>query len=299
MPFPPGADWRATIAVTPPLDGVLMCAPTHFEVKDEKNVFMRGQQGRVDRGLAEAQWRNLRGTYLRLGVDVHDLPPREGCEDMVFCANGAALLPAVGGGAEGVLSRMNHASRQAEVPVLARTLADLGLPCQALPDDVGTFEGHGDLLVVPGRRLALGGFGGRSRRAALQAVARLTGVPVVPLELVGEVFYHLDTCLAVLDEDTLLVHPPAFRRDALELLATLFPRRLLADPVEAREQLAVNAHALASGHVLLPAQAPRTAEVLARAGYLPVLVDLSEFHRSGGSVFCMRLDLPARRGPSA
>ena len=128
---------------------------------------------------------------------------------------------------------------------------------------------------------------------ALQALSELCCLPVVPLPLVGNPFYHLDTCLAVLDEDTLLIHPPAFRDGALQTLRALFPRLLIADPLEAETELAVNAHGLAHGTVLLPARTPKTQKVLAEAGYSPLPVDVSEFHKSGGSVFCMRLDLPA------
>jgi N-dimethylarginine dimethylaminohydrolase len=290
------ADWRTSVATTPPLDGVLMCPPDHFDVVDEKNVFMRGQAGRVDRSRAAEQWQALHDTYAGLGLRVERLPPAEGREDMVFCANGACLLPRPEGGADAVLSHMNHPSRQAEVPAVAACLQALGFEPQELPSDAGRLEGHGDVLVVPGRRLALGGHGGRSDASALAALEAMTGVPVVPLPLVGEVFYHLDTCLALLDEDTVLLHPPAFRPQALQVLEQLFPRRLEADPVEAAEELAVNVHGLADGHVVMPAQAVRTAERLASAGYEPVPVDVSEFHRSGGSVFCMRMDLPALRG---
>ncbi len=290
----PPSDWRDRVPRTPPWDGVLLCRPDHFDVVDVKNAFMAGQVGRIDRVRALDQWEALAATYRRVGVAVHVLDGADGLEDMVFCANPVCVLPREGGGADVVASRMNHASRRREVPHVVRWFETHGLPATSLGDDVGTIEGHGDVLVVPGRRLALGGHGGRTTRGALEALAEATGVTLVPLALVGEPFYHLDTCLAVLDEDTVLVHPPAFRGDALDVLRALFPRVLVADPAEAREHLAVNAHGLADGHVVLPAQAVRTAETLAAAGLRPLPVDVSEFHRSGGSVFCMRLDLPTR-----
>ncbi len=309
-------DWRQVIGRIPPFTGVLMCPPEHFAVIDEKNVFMRGQLGAIDRRRAAAQWQSLADEYRRLGVEVHVLRAEPGREDMVFTANGAVLLPraaepdgvprtsaanaanASGAsrrapGADAVLSCMNHASRQAEVPHLQRWLAAHGIVTHALPAGVGHLEGHGDVLVVPGRRLLLGGHGGRSSAQALAALAALLNAPLVPLALRGDVFYHLDTCLALLDEDTLLLHSPAFHPAALERLAQLFPQRIEADAGEARTELACNAHALRSGHVLLPASAPRTAERLADHGFSPVPVDVSEFHKSGGSVFCMKLELPA------
>jgi N-dimethylarginine dimethylaminohydrolase len=291
-PDPIDADWREHIPRTPGLGGVLMCPPTHFAVVDVKNAFMEGQQGRVDPALAVRQWAELARTYAELGVRVHQLSPEPGCEDMVFCANPITVLPRPSGGADLVRSRMNHPSRQAEVEPVAEWFRSRGHHVSSLPEGIGHLEGHGDVLVVPGRRLALAGHGGRSELSAIQALARLSSMPIEPLALVGTPFYHLDTCLALLDEDTLLVHSPAFLPDALQRLEQLFPRLIEAHPGEALQHLAVNAHALASGDVFLPAQAPNTAARLADAGFKPHPIDLSEFHRSGGSVFCLRLDLP-------
>lgn len=274
--------------------GVLMCPPDHFDVVDVKNAFMEGHVGRVDRRLARAQWDALVATYRALDVDVHLLEPVAGLEDMVFTANTACVLPrAEGDGCDVVMSRMNHASRRREVGPTRRWLATAGFAPRELPDDVGTFEGHGDVLVVPGRRFAFGGHGGRTTRRALDALAALVQTPIVPLPLLGAPFYHLDTCLTVLDEDTVLVHPPAFGPGALETLREHVGRVLVADPGEAASAFACNGHALRGGHVVLAAQAERTARQLERAGFSPHPVDVSQFHLSGGSVFCLRMDLPA------
>ncbi len=291
------AGWRAHVERTPPLTSVLMCPPDHFAVIDVKNAFMAGHVGAVDRARAARQWQALADTYRAEGVDVHRLPAAPGREDQVFTANPALVVPRAAGGADVVLSRMRYPSRQLEVDLVARWLQDRGLSPRALPAGAGNLEGHGDVLVVPGRRLLLGGHGGRSELPALLAAAALLDAPLVPLPLAGEPFYHLDTCLALLDEDTLLLHPPAFRPAALERLAQLFPRRIEADPDEARRHLACNVHALPARAgrttpVLLPAQARRTAGRLERAGFRPVAVDVDEFHKSGGSVFCLRLALP-------
>lgn len=288
----PGPNWRTQVARTPHVTRLLVCPPEHFEVLDVKNAFMQGQVGAVDRALAARQWSALSATLRAQGVRLETLPPAPGREDMVFTANGAVVAPREQGGADVVLSRFRHPSRQAEVPHVRRWFEAAGHKPVALPDGAGFLEGHGDVLVVPGRRLLLGGFGGRSELSALQALSELIDVPLVALPLVGEVFYHLDTCLCLLDENTALVHPPAFRPQALQALAALFPRLLEADPHEAADAMACNARAWPGGAVVLSHDAPRTAARLAAEGYRPVTVELSEFHKSGGSVFCLGLPLP-------
>ena len=288
----PGPDWRARVPRTPHVMRLLVCPPEHFEVLDVKNAFMASHVGDVDRARAARQWDALSAALAAEGVRLETLPAAPGREDMVFTANGATIVPRPEGGADVVLSRFNHASRQAEVPHLRRWLEERGFRCRELPPDAGRLEGHGDVLVVPGRRLLLGGFGGRSEARALDALSDLLDVPVVPLPLVGSPFYHLDTCLALLDEDTVLLHPPAFRPEALETLHALFPRLVEADPREAEQELACNARALPNGAVVIAAGAVKTAERLAQSGYRPVPVDVSEFHKSGGSVFCLGLWLP-------
>jgi N-dimethylarginine dimethylaminohydrolase len=287
-----GPDWRTQVARTPHVTRLLVCPPEHYEVLDVKNAFMQGHVGDVDRVLAAQQWQRLQETLRQEGVRVEVLAAAPGREDMVFTANGVTVVPRTQGGADVVLSRFRYASRQAEVPHVRRWLQAAGLMPVALPAEAGFLEGHGDVLVVPGRRLLLGGHGGRSELSALAALSALIDVPLVPLPLAGDVFYHLDTCLCLLDEDSALLHPPAFRPEALEQLERLFPRLIEADPQEAREQMACNARALPGGAVVLSHAATRTAARLSAAGYRPVPVELSEFHKSGGSVFCLGLPLP-------
>ncbi len=284
-------DAARRLPALPPPAGVLLCPPEHYAVLDVKNAWMEGQHGRVDRALAARQWDALCAAYRDAGMVVHVLPAAPGREDMVFTCNVATVLGRAEGGADVVLSRMRHASRQAEVPHVEAWLTGRGLQPQPAPAHV--LEGHGDVLAVPGRRLLLGGHGGRTERAALEELAARLAAPIVPLPLHGAPFYHLDTCLALLDERSVLWHPPAFTAEARRAVERLFPRRLPADPHEAEADFACNAHALPGGRVFVPAGARATAAQLRAAGYAVTPIDVSEFHRAGGSIFCLKLELPA------
>jgi N-dimethylarginine dimethylaminohydrolase len=106
-------------------------------------------------------------------------------------------------------------------------------------------------------------------------------------------FYHLDTCLAPLDEERALVVTEAFEDRGLELLARTFPKLLAVPPAEASERLACNAHCPDGRNVIIDAGAQETIRLLRGEGFRVLPVDTSEFLKSGGSVFCLKMMLPS------
>jgi dimethylargininase len=51
---------------------------------------------------------------------------------------------------------------------------------------------------------------------------------------------------------------------------------------------------LDADRILIAASTPRTAELLADVGFLPVVVDISEFEKLEGCVTCLSVLLPGR-----
>jgi N-dimethylarginine dimethylaminohydrolase len=257
----------------------LMCRPEHFEVSYAINPWMDVTRA-VDRDLAVRQWETLRETYLALGHEVQLIDPEPGLPDMVFAANGGLV---VGGRAMG--ARFTHPERLAEGPAYFKWLAGAGLDEVVEPLSVN--EGEGDFLAVGD--LILAGTGFRTDPRAHAEVQEFFGRPVISLQLVDPRFYHLDTALAVLDDDDVAYLPEAFSPGSLSVLRHLFP-----DAVQASEADAVvlGLNAVSDGrHVVLPTQATRLAEQLRERGYEPVGVDLSELLKAGGSVKCCTLEL--------
>src|SRR5207245_1024676 len=87
----------------------------------------------------------------------------------------------------------------------------------------GTFEGEGDALFQPGAPLLWGGYGVRTALQAHRHLAEILDVEVVPLRLVDERFYHLDTCFCPLPEGRVFYYPDAFDRASLERIAARVP----------------------------------------------------------------------------
>jgi N-dimethylarginine dimethylaminohydrolase len=259
----------------------LMCPPEFFAVEYAINPWMHPGEP-VDAGRAMAQWQALRATFAGLGHTVHAIDPVPGLPDMVFAANGASV---VGGRALG--ARFRYPQRAAEGPAYAAWLAANGYPVTPAR---AVNEGEGDLVVTG--RVVLAGHGFRSDPAAGAELSALCGRPSVSLRLIDPRFYHLDTALVVLDDDTAAYYPAAFDEDGKAALDSAF-----AELIEAKDEDAevLGLNAVSDGrHVVLPRQAGGLADKLAAAGFEPVPVDMSELLKAGGGPKCCTLEL---RGP--
>ena len=179
-----------------------MSPPEHFTVAYRINPWMRVDQP-VDRELAVKQWDGLRTALLDLGHQVHVLLARPGLPDMVFAANGAFSVDGVVYGA-----KFKYAQRADEAA--AHLAFYEGRPEWTFVAPTQVNEGEGDFAYVPGRQLILAGHGFRTETAAHAEAQDALGRPVVSLRLVDDRFYHLDTALAVLDDDRITYYPGAF-----------------------------------------------------------------------------------------
>ncbi|GJF16820.1 hypothetical protein NGTWS1803_33490 [Mycolicibacterium cyprinidarum] len=256
----------------------VMAAPRFFTVEYVINPWMDTSTP-VDVRRALHQWAALRQTYAKLGHTVELVEPVAGLPDMVYAANGGLIV-----NGKAVVARFAHAERADESIAHADWMTRNGyLPLETRHVN----EGQGDLLVVGSTILA--GYGFRTDRRAHDEVCEHVGMPVVSLELVDPRFYHLDTALAVLDDDTIAYYPPAFAERSREKLAALFPGAI---EVASADAYVLGLNAVSDGlHVVLPAAATGFAAQLRQAGFQPVGVDLSELLKGGGSVKCCTLEI--------
>ena len=280
----------SSLPARPAMDAILMCDPSHFEVKDVKNAFMDGNVAAVDPAMAKRQWQELAATFKRLGHPVAVQPSAPGLEDMVFTANQMFVGFSPKLGAYAVPGRMRYPSRRREVQHFRAWFQERGYRILELPVTDGEslfFEAHGDAIWHPGRQLIWGGYGQRTAQRAYELLSGLLAVPVVTLSLPTEKFYHLDTAFSPLDEESVLIYPGAFDADGLALIRHYFKNVVAMTEADA-DNFAGNALALGK-KVVLQRGSTDTCRQLSELGFEPVEVDTGEFMKSGGSVFCLKL----------
>jgi N-dimethylarginine dimethylaminohydrolase len=269
---------------------VLMVRPNHFSIDYVINPHMEGNVGKVDKEKALQQWEAIREAFVSTGLEMHVIEDQPGMPDMVFCANQSLPYKNAQGGLEVVMGIMHSDHRKPEVPFIEEWYIEQGYtvhhPGYKVIKD---FEGMGDAIWHPGRRLLWGGYGFRSSLEAYDFVSVKLKVPVIALKLTTETFYHLDTCFCMLDEKSVLIYPGAFGKKSLELIREFIPNVYEADAREAEELFACNATCPDGDHVLIQKGCVNTIETLKNAGYTIIELETGEFLKSGGSVFCMKM----------
>jgi N-dimethylarginine dimethylaminohydrolase len=256
----------------------VMVRPTHFDVQYSINPWMNPKKPTFTE-LAIAQWEWLRDLLLDLGHRVDQIEPLEGLPDMVFAANGATVV-----NDHVLVARFRHPHRRPESRAYLDWFTAQGYQVRQASR---TNEGQGDYLLAGSRLLAGSGF--RTDPLAHGEAERFLGMPVTGLTLVDPRFYHLDTALAVLNDETVMYYPAAFSPESLRLLQKLYPDAILATDADA-EVFGLNA--VSDGHhVVLPQAATGLIGALRERGFDPISADLTELLKAGGNVKCCLLEI--------
>jgi N-dimethylarginine dimethylaminohydrolase len=278
--------------LTRQLNHVLMLRPDYFAISEAHSPFPC-HPSPVDFTLAHTQWEHLRQAFQRAGLEVLLLDPEPGLEDMCFTADQSFAGVDREERSFVIPSRLLHRRRRDEVEPFSRWYCEQGYRIVDLGLEGEEFlEGSGDLLWNTDRESVWAGFGHRSTRAAVDQFAGLMesmGFEVRKLELVDPRFYHLDLCLAPLTPESMLLYPGAF---APETLARI---RLWANTFEVTREEALQFlcnGVSVNGYYITPQLSRHLEQVLVREGIEPIVVDLSEFQKAGGSVASLKMLLP-------
>jgi N-dimethylarginine dimethylaminohydrolase len=277
-------------------DRILMVTPTYFDVIDVKNTYMEGQMGMINKDLARQQWDSLFQICKQLEIEgvLSEVALIEGVPDlvdMVFSANQSLpwMLPT--GQKVVVLSNMRYEGRKDEVQYFKPFYEERGYLIQQLSEEI-LLEGNGDFIPHPGRRLLWAGHGHRSNLEAAVQLAEMLQTPIIPLKLVSEYFYHLDTCFVPIDERTVMLCSAAFDEESLSAIRQVFETVIDIPEDEAVSTFSLNAlvlQAAESKHAILQKGSVETIKALRTAGCILHETDTAEFMKSGGSVFCMKM----------
>jgi N-dimethylarginine dimethylaminohydrolase len=260
----------------------LMVEPNHFRVDYAINPYM-DVHDQPDHVRTREQWLSVIDAIRAAGGEVEVLEQRPDAPDMVYAMN---LGLAVNRPDEQrvVMSHMRFAERRMETETAERWFAEHGFATSFVGrDGVGAHFEAGD--VFPFGDALVAGYGPRSEELALKHLATDLGVRVRGLRITHPGMYHLDLAFCPLDETRAMVCPAALDEPSAEAVLDLVPEPLVLTEEEA---LTFCANSIVLGKtILMPTCPDRVRAQLEEWGFEIVLVDVSEFHKGGGSIRCM------------
>jgi N-dimethylarginine dimethylaminohydrolase len=267
----------------------VMVRPDHFRIDYAINPYM-DLADQPDPHRAMAQWVELLATIERLGGTVEVVPQRADAPDMVYAMNlGLGVLRPDGVGVvtgHVVMSHMRFAERRMEASTAGPWFELSGRSTSYVGrDGVGAHLEAGDVFAWGDALVA--GFGPRTEELALKHLATDLGVRVRGVRITHPSMYHLDLAFCPLDDRRAMVAPGAFDEASAQALLDLVPEPLVLTDDEALETFCANSIVI-DNTVVMPAGSPaRVKAQLVDWGFDVVEVDVSEFHKGGGSIRCM------------
>ena len=222
----------------------------------------------VDVELAQRQWRVYVDALVSAGWTVVEVESADDCPDAVFVEDALVVFDDLA-----VVTRPGAASRRPETGGAEWAARQIGLDVVHIVEPA-TLDG-GDVMKIG--RTAYVGVGGRTNDAGVSQLADVLGpsgwtVVGVPVTKV----LHLKSAVTALPDGTVVGHP-----DVVDD-ASVFPAFLPVPEPSGAHVVQIGDH-----HVLMAADAPRSAAIFRSMGYEVTEVDISEFEKLEGCVTCL------------
>jgi len=271
-----------------------MVRPDHFRIDYAINPYM-DPADQPDPRRARAQWVDLLSTIERLGATVEVVPQRPDAPDMVYAMNLGLGVVRPDGVGHVVLSHMRYAERRMETLTAQPWFERSGRATSYVGrDGVGAHLEAGDVFAWGDALVA--GFGPRTEELALKHLATDLGVRVRGVRITHPAMYHLDLAFCPLDERRALVAPGAFDEASAAALLELVPEPLVLTDDEALTTFCANSIVIGRAVVMPAGAPPRVKAQLADWDFEVVEVDVSQFHKGGGSIRCLTNPLDVTLG---
>jgi N-dimethylarginine dimethylaminohydrolase len=268
----------------------VMCPPKFLSTDIPNNVFMK-KGHKVDVPRALAQYGRIKNVIEAFGVEVLEIPPVKGCQDQTFVANiGIALNPYI------VLANYKADGRDCEVAPAKKFFEGMGYQTIQPPT---YFEGEADLKRLK-QDVYIGGYGQFSDEKTFDWIEKKCGVKIIRVKETNPKTYHLDCCILVINDETLLIAEGGLDKSGIKELEK--HAELIMTPDKLLTTGCTNAVLLREKEICLSgAFNPEDAnyrkamdwlnETFDKFGFTCVFLDVDEFDASGADLSCMVMHL--------
>ena len=260
---------------------VLMCQPDFFRIDYVINPWMR-TGAVVNQNKALRQWEDVVRAYQKYNIEVEVIRQDLNLPDMVFSADQAFPFSKK----RLVMSRFFYQQRQSETRYYRKWFEQNDFEIINLPSEC-SFEGTGNCLFSNGNCFLGNGF--RNSQKTSRILSKTVGKKVLVLDIIDSRFYHIDTCLFILNPQTVFYYPRAFSRTSREIIKMYFKNSFV---LEKEEALNFAANSVVCQNTIFTQEGNlRFFRELGKLGYDVVELDTSEFFKAGGGLHCLTLIL--------
>jgi N-dimethylarginine dimethylaminohydrolase len=253
---------------------VLMCRPSHYKINYCINPWMNGSV--VNRAKAFRQWQNLVKTFTNIGIKVNVIDQEPNLADMVFATDCGIVLENAF-----LASNFTYRQRQPESNLYLNWFLKNHYKIINLPKDL-SFEG-GDCLFFNNQLLLGTGF--RSEKHCAPFIHKSLNLEVITLDLIEDLFYHLDTCLFIVDDYTAFYYPKAFSKSSRNILKRLVKNLIELPQIEAKNFITNSL--IYKNNLIIQDISPTLMDFAKNHFYTLIHVDVSEFNKAGGGIHCL------------
>lgn len=261
----------------------LMCPPDFFDIEYSINPWMNTQKKATN--TKTQQWVALRDKFTEIGAEVKLMKPQKGLPDMVYIDAGVIYNNVF------VPSNFRHKERQGERKFFTKWFEENGYKIEEV-DEVFFFEGHGDTLWSGSKLFC--GYGIRSSAEAHHEISKIIkklggkDIEFLPIELIDQRFYHLDTCFCPLDDSRAFFFPNAFSEKGKRMLE----KNIELIPVDEDEAIKFACNSVVVGkNIIIPSGTHKICKKLEDIGYKTHQVEMGEFMKGGGACKCLSMPL--------
>jgi dimethylargininase len=245
--------------VRPPANSYIDCVSTDPD------------SSKIDVNLAREQHRQYISILRECGVKVVEMPPLETFPDSVFMQD-----PALLGRSHAIMGRFGEAKRRGEEKAFTDELDKSNITMGKVDyiSRPATLEG-GDIVITENGIFV--GESSRTNSAGIKQLASYISEQVVTP--VKTILLHLLCGCSYLTDREMIIAP--------ELLDTRSFPGFRFIPIPKEEAYACDSLYVGDRKVMLPSGFPKVATKLKKAGYEPIEVEMSEFHKGDGGVTCL------------
>lgn len=235
--------------------------------------------------LFRKQHDDLANFYRSHGVKVYYVEnQREDRPNALFCRDHVFMTP------EGaIVTRPSISARRGEERYTAEALSKIGVPIIKTIGGSGYFEGANAMWVD--RKTVILSTSSRTNREGYQQVEtelRRMGVEEIIDMQIPYGHAHIDGLLNIASNDTIVIHAPQAPYEVVDKLKKKGYRIIEAPSFsEVEFGSGTNFVALQPAEVVMSITAPRTVELMEKAGIKVHMLDLTELQKGGGCVHCM------------